>query len=137
MGVKSRVITEIDNLFSEYNEEKDSLSLIPNMRERRNAIEGAISALKFLKGQVQSFNPAGFEVIHIVERSESELPRIRNPKGYLSRVLFSIKHTRERRRLDGRVGSGHDPDAVRGRNEACDRMREFICQLNDELIGNQ
>ena len=137
MDVKSRVITEIDNLFSEYNEEKDSMLFTPNMRERRNAIEGAISALKFLKGQVQSFDPAKFEVIYIVERSESEIPTLRNPKGFLSRVLFSIEHTRERIRLDGTVGSGPDPDAVRGRNEACDCMREFVFQLNDELIDNQ
>ena len=137
MDVKSRVITEIENLSSEYNEEKDSTPLTPNIRRRRNAILGAISALKFLKGQVQGLDPAKFEVIYIVERSESEIPTLRNPKGFLSRVLFSIGHTRKYIRHDGRIGSGPHPDAVQGRNEACDRMREFVFQLNDELIGNQ
>lgn len=135
MDVKSRVITEIDNLFSEYNEEKDK-PLTPNMRGRRKAILGAISALEFLKGQVQGLDPDKFEFIHIVEKSESEIPTLRNPKGFLSRVLFSIEHAREYIRLDGRVGSGPDPDAVQGRNEACDRIRKFVCQLNSELVDN-
>lgn len=137
MDVKSRVITEIDNLLSEYNKEKESRPLTPNTRGRRKAALGAISALKFLKGQVQGLDPARFEVIYIVERSESEISALRNPKGFLSRVLFSIKHARGHIRFDGRVGSGPDSDAVQGRNEACDRMREFVFQLNSELIDNQ
>lgn len=137
MDVKSKVIMKIDSLLSEYNEEKDSEPLTPNRISRHNAILGAISALEFLKGQVQSLDPAKFEVIYIIEISEREIPTLRNPKGFLSRVLFSIGHTRKYIRHDGTIGSGPHPDAVRGRNEACDLMYEFVWQLNAELIDSQ
>ena len=137
MDVKSRVITKIDNLSSEYTEEKDAGPLTPDRRERHNAILGAISALKFLKGQVEGLDVARFETMGIVERSESEIPTLRYAKGFLSQVLFSIGHTREHKRLDGTIGSGYHPDAVLGRNEACDLMHEFVCQLNDELTDEK
>lgn len=137
MDVKSRVITKIDDLLSEYNEEKDSSPPTSNMVRRRKSIEGAISALGFLKRQIQGLDPAGFETIGIVEVSESEIPRISNPKGFLSRVLFSIRHARKHIRSNLRIGSGSDKDAVQGRNEACDLMDEFVWELNDELIDHQ
>ena len=137
MDVKSRVITKIDDLLTEYNEEKDSASPTFNMVRRRKVIEGAISALGFLKRQIQGLDPAGFETIGTVETSESELPRIKNPKGFLSRVLFSIGHARKYIRSNLRIGSGGDKDAMQGRNEACDLMVEFVWQLNEEIINNQ
>ena len=137
MDIKSRVITKIENLWSEYTEEKDAGPLTPDKRERHKEIQGALSALKFLKGQIQGLNPDGFETMGIVETSESEIPTLRNPKGFLSRVLFSIGHTREYIRHDGTIGSGPNKDAVRGRNEACALMDEFVWQLNEEIIVNQ
>ena len=133
MDVKSRVITKIDDLLSEYTEEKDVGPLTPDKFKRHKEIQGALSAFKFLRGQIQSLDPAGFETMGIVETSESEIPTLRNPKGFLSRVLFSIGHTREHIRHDGTIGSGPDKDAVRGRNEACDLMDEFVRELNAEL----
>ena len=73
----------------------------------------------------------------IVETSESQIVGLAKAKGFLSQVLFSIGHTREHIRHDGTIGSGPDKDAVRGRNEACDLMFDFVWQLNDELIDNQ
>ena len=137
MDIKSRVITKIENLSSEYTEEKDAGPLTPDKRERHKEIQGVLSALKFLRGQIQGLNPDGFETVGIVERSKSEISTLRNPKGFLSRVLFSIEDAREHIRLDGTVGSGHDKDAVRGRNEACDLMDEFVWQLNEEIIADQ
>ena len=66
MDVKLRVITKIDDLLSEYNEEKDAGPLTPDKRERYKEIQGALSALKFLRGQIQGLNPAGFASIGIV-----------------------------------------------------------------------
>ena len=137
MDVKSRAITKIDDLLSEYTEEKDSGPLTVDTHERHNAILGAISALEFLKRQIQGLNPAGFETMGIVETSESQIPTLRNPKGFLSRVLFSIGHARKYIRLNLRIGDGPNEDAVRGRNEACDLMDEFVWQLNEEIIANQ
>lgn len=128
---------EIDNLLSEYNEEKNSGPITTDTVKRRHAIEGAISALKFLNGQIQGLDPAGFETLGIVETSTSEIIGLRNPKGFLSRVLFSIEHAREHIRHDGTIGSGPNRDAVQGRNEACDRMYEFVLELNNELIDDQ
>ena len=137
MDIKSRVITKIDDLSSEYTEEKDAGTLPPDKYERHKEIQGALSALKFLRGQIQGLNPDGFETMGIVERSKSEIPTLRNPKGYLSRVLFSIEDAREHIRLNLRIGDGPHPDAKRGRNEACDLMDEFVWQLNEEIIANQ
>ena len=84
MDVKSRVITKIDNLFSEYNEEKNSEPVTLNMRKRHRAILGAISALKFLKGQIQNLDPAKFRVMYIkvpYERHTSIRQR-RNPTRF-------------------------------------------------------
>lgn len=137
MDVKSRVITKIDDLLVEYNEGKNSGPVTRNTVKRHNAIEGAISALGFLKRQIQDLDPVGFASIGIVETSKKELRTLGKPKGFLSRVLFSIEDAREHIRLNLRIGDGPLPDAVQGRNEACDLMDKFVWQLNAEITDNQ
>ena len=89
--------------------------------------------LSFLNRQIKGLDVTRFETMRIVETSESEIPTLRYAKGFLSQVLFMINITREYKRMDLRIGSGHHPDAVSGREEACDRMTEFVYELDYEL----
>lgn len=136
MDVKSRVISKIDSLRVGY-EEEDSGPITQDRVKRHHAILGAVNALGFIEGQIQSLDPDGFEVMGIVETSRSEIRTLRYAKSFLSQVLFTIELAREHRRLDGTIGSGYHPDAVEGREEACDQMTNFVFELNEELTDNQ
>ena len=49
MGVKTKIISEIDSLLSEYTTKKDNSRVVPGEEAGFHAILGAIDALEFLK----------------------------------------------------------------------------------------
>ena len=134
MSVKSKVISEIDSLLSEYTEKRDSNSVTPGGEAGFHAILGAIDALEFLKKQIGGIDIASHTVLHIVEESSSAT--IRRPPSFLNEVLFWVKETLELKLIHGNPGSGANPDAMPGREEACMHIKRFVYDLHDELMDN-
>ena len=71
MDVKSRIISEIDDLLSEYTEKRtekeNSVWTSSDDEKDFHAILGAIDALTFLKRQIEGIDVAQHKVIRIVE----------------------------------------------------------------------
>ena len=135
MSVKSKVISEIDSLLSEYTEKRDSISVTPGGEAGFHAILGAIDALEFLKKQIEGIDIASHTTMHIVEEPSS--PVIRRPPSFLNEVLFWIEETLKLKLIHGNPGSGANPNAMPGRKEACMRIKRFVYKLHDELTDNQ
>lgn len=134
MDVKSEVISEIDSLLSEYTEKKDSSHVAPGDEADYYAIFGAIDALESLKKQVEGIDIASHATLHIVEEPDS--PVIRRPPSFLNEVLFWIEETLKLKLIHGNPGSGANPKAMPGREEACMRIKRFVYDLHDELADN-
>ena len=136
MDVKSRIISEIDDLLSEYTEKRtekeNSVWTSSDDEKDFHAILGAIDALTFLKRQIEGIDVAQHKVIRIVEESSS--PVIRRPPSFLNEVLLWIDETLKLKLIHGNPGSGANPNAMPGRREACMRVERYVYELHDELI---
>ena len=135
MDVKSRIISEIDDLLSEYTEkhtEKKNSVWTSSDEKDFHAILGAIDALGSLKKQVGSLNITQYKTMRLVEEPSS--PVIRRPSSFLNEVLFWIEDTLELKLIHGNPGSGANPNAMPGREEACMRIKRYVYELHDELI---
>ena len=135
MDIKSRVISEIDGLLSEYTEKKDSSRVAPGNEADYHAILGAIDALGFLKKQVGGIDIASHTTLHIVEEPNS--PVIRRPPSFLNEVLLWVDETLKLKLIHGNPGSGANPNAMPGREEACMRIKRFVYDLHDELTDDK
>ncbi len=134
MDVKTKLISEIDSLLSEYIEKKDSSRVAPGEEAGYYAILGAIDVLESLKKQIDGIDIASHTILHIVKESSSAT--IRRPPSFLNEVLFWVKETLELKLIHGNPGSGANPDAMPGREEACMRIKRFVYDLHDELMDN-
>ena len=107
-AVKSKILSEIDNLLSEYISEKDSGSL---RHSRESFVLGATCALDELKDNIQNDNQS------------------------LSDYFYSVLSYIESIRTDTRSswyasqGSAYNPEARPGRREACRRIEKFVRNL--------
>ena len=134
MDVKTKLISEIDSLLSEYTTKKDNSPVVPGQEADFHAILGAIDALEFLKKQIDGIDTASHAILHIVEEPSS--PTIRRPPSFLNEVLFWVGETLELKLIHGNPGSGANPNAMPGREEACMRIKRFVHDLHDELMDN-
>ena len=137
MDVKSEVISEIDNLLSEYTGKKDSSHVSPGDEAGYHAILGAIEALKFLKGMVENIDDTQYKTLRIVEESSEDFQWLRPASSFLSDVLLKIEITLNDKRVYGHPGSGANPNAMPGREEVCMRIKRFVYDLHDELADDQ
>lgn len=117
MDVKSRVITKIDELLSEYNEEKESLG--PFMKGKGSTdnsyrVSGAIKALKKLKTQIETIKPE---------------------PDFLGQVRLQINVTEEILCNHTLYPSGTYLDAKPGITEAFDLVKQYLCHLETEFEG--
>lgn len=136
MDVKSEVISEIDNLLSEYTEKKDSSHVSPGDEAGYYAILGAIEALKFLKGMVENIDDTQYKTLRIVEESSEDFQWLRPASSFLSDVLLKIEITLKDKRVYEHPGSGANPNAMPGREEVCMRIKRFVYDLHDELADD-
>ena len=134
MDVKSRLISEIDSLLSEYTTERDNSRVAPGEEADYHAILGAIDALGSLKKQIDGIDIASHTILHIVEEPSS--PVIKRPPSFLNEVLLWIDETLKLKLIHGNPGSGANPNAMPGREEACMRIKRFVYDLHDELMDN-
>ena len=132
MDVKTKLISEIDSLLSEYTTKKDNSPVMLGQEADFHAILGAIDALEFLKKQIDGIDIASHAILHIVEEPSS--PTIRRPPSFLNEVLFWVEETLELKSIHGNPGSG--ANAMPGREEACMRIKRFVYDLHDELMDN-
>lgn len=136
MDIKSRIISEIDDLLSEYTEKhtekKNSVWTSSDDEKDAHAILGAIDALKFLKRQIEGIDITQHKVMHIVE--EPSRPVLRRPPSFFNEVLLWIDETLKLKLIHGNPGSGANPNAMPGRREACMRLERYVYELHDELI---
>ena len=137
MDVKSRVISEIDGLLSEYTDKKDSSHVSPGDEAGYHAILGAIDALEGLKGWVENIDDTRYETLRIVEESSADFKVLRPASSFLSEVLLRIEDTLKDKSISGHAGSGANPNAMPGREEACMRIKRFVYDLHDELTDDQ
>ena len=135
MDIKSRVISEIDTLLSEYTDKKDNSRVAPGDGADYHAILGVIDALEFLKKQVGGIDIASHTTLHIVEEPNS--PVIRRPPSFLNEVLLWVDETLKLKLIHGNPGSGANPNAMPGREEACMRIKRFVYDLHDELTDDE
>ena len=135
MDVKSKVISEIDILLSEYATKKDNSRVAPGEEADYHAILGAIDALEFLKKQIDGIDIASHTILHIV--GEPSSPVIRRPPSFLNEVLLWVDETLKLKLIHGNPGSGANPNAMPGREEACMRIKRFVYDLHDELMDNE
>ena len=136
MDVKSEVISEIDSLLSEYTDKKDNNHVGSNNEADFHALLGAIEALKGLKGRIENIDDTRYETLRIVEESSEDFQWLRPPSSFLSEVLLRIEGTLKDKRVYGHPGSGANPNAMPGREEACMRVKRFVYDLHDELMDN-
>ena len=136
MDIKSKIISEIEDLLSEYTEKTDSDHLAPDDNTSFYAILGAIDALESLKGRVEDIDDSGYKALRIVEESSEDFQWLRPASSFLSEVLLRIEFTLEDKSMDGRAGSGANPHAMPGREEACMRIKRFVYDLHDELADD-
>ena len=132
MDVKSEVISEIDSLLSEYTEKKDSSHVAPDDEAAYHALWGAIEALKGLK----SIDDTGYKTLRIVEESYADFKVFRPASSFLSEVLLRIEDTLKDKAVYGHPGSGANPNAMPGREEACMRIKRFVYDLHDEVTDD-
>ena len=137
MDVKSEVISEIDSLLSEYTEKKDNNHVGPNNEADFHALLGAIEALKFLKSMVENIDDTQYKTLRIVEESSEDFQWLRPASSFLSDVLLKIEITLNDNRVYGHPGSGANPNAMPGREEACMRIKRFVYDLHDELTDDK
>ena len=137
MDVKSEVISEIDSLLSEYTEKKDSTHVAPDDDAGYHAIFGAIDALKGLKGRIENIDDTRYKTLRIVEESSEDFNVLRPASSFLSEVLLRIEDTLKDKRISGHAGSGANPNAMPGREEACMRIKRYVYDLHDELADNE
>ena len=133
MDVKSEVISEIDGLLSEYIEKKDNNHVVPNDEAGYHALFGAINALEGLKRNVKNIDDTGYKTLRIVEESYADFQVFRPASSFLSEVLLRIEDTLNDNGVLGDAGSGANPNAMPGREEACMRIKRFVYDLHDEL----
>ena len=133
MDVKSRVISEIDSLLSEYTEKRDNNHVAPDDEAGYHAILGAIDALEGLKGSVENTGDSGYKTLRIVEESYADFQLIIPASSFLSEVLLRIEDTLKDTAVYEHLGSGANPKAMPGREEACMRIKRFVYDLHDEL----
>ena len=113
LNVKSEILSEIDNLLSEYIAEKDSGSL---RHSRESFVLGALEALDWIKNWIEPYD-------------ENRLP-----SDFFDSVLSEIESTRtDRAQSYASQGSGANPEARPGRHEACTRLANFVIRLKDEV----
>ena len=113
MNVKNRILSEIDNLLSEYLAEKDSGSL---RHSREDFVLGALDALDWIKNWIEPYD-------------ENRLP-----SDFFYRVLSEIESTRTSTgQKHASRGEGANPKARPGRREACTRLENFVIRLKDEV----
>lgn len=136
MDVKSKVILEIDDLLSEYTEKRNTPRLPRGGDGGFHTILGAIDALASLKSDVEDINVNRYETMRIVEEPSEDFLTLRPATSFLSEVLLRIEFTLEDRSIGGHAGSGANPNAMPGREEACMRIKRFVYDLHDELADN-
>lgn len=137
MDVKSRVISEIDGLLSEYTDKKNSSHVSPGDEAGYHAIFGALDALEGLKGRVENIDDTRYETLRIVEESSADFRVLRPASSFLSEVLLRIENTLKDKSISGNAGSGANPNAMPGREEVCMRIKRFVYDLHDELADEQ
>lgn len=137
MDVKSEVISEIDSLLSEYTEKKDNSHVALGDEASYHAIFGALDALAGLKERVENIDDTRYETLRIVEESSADFRVFRPASSFLSEVLLRIEDTLKDRSISGNAGSGANPNAMPGREEACMRIKRFVYDLHDELTDDQ
>ena len=137
MDVKSEVISEIDSLLSEYIEKKDNNYIADDDEAGYHAIFGAIDALEGLKSRVENTDDTRYKTLRIVEESSADFQVLRPASSFLSEVLLRIEDTLKDRSISGHAGSGANPNAMPGREEACMRIKRFVYDLHDELADNE
>ena len=136
MDVKSKVISEIEDLLSEYTKKRNAPRVPPGGDRGFHAILGAIDALEFLKSSVEDINVNRYKTMRIVEESSDDLTSVRPATGFLSEVLLRIESTLEDKSRGGHAGSSANPNAMPGRKEACMRIKRFVYDLHDELADD-
>ena len=137
MDVKSEVISEIDSLLSEYTEKEDNSRVAPSDEADFHALLGAIEALKGLKGRIKNIDDTRYKTLRIVEESSEDFNVLRPASSFLSEVLLRIEDTLNDEAVYGHPGSGANPNAMPGREEACMRIKRFVYDLHDELADNE
>ena len=132
MDVKSKIISEIEDLLSEYTEKKDSYieDLSSDADTGFYAILGAIDALESLKSSVEGINVSQYNTMRIIEESSEDFLTLRPATSFLSEVLLRIEFTLKEKKT---IGSSANPHAMPGRQEACRRIKRFVYDLHDEL----
>lgn len=133
--VKSRIISKVDNELSHYEDEKNNTVFSADNIKRSYEISGAIHALNRLRIQVDAIDTKDYSIIPKVK--ERDTPYIRPPASFLNHVLLEIKCTLEDKIIDGSPGSGANPDAVPGREEALLKIEEFISELDDQFKNSE
>ena len=133
MDIKSKVISEINDLLSEYMEKEDNSYVDFGDEANFHAILGAIDALKSLKSKVEGINVNEYKTMRIVEESSEDFRTLRPATGFLSEVLLRIEFTLKDKRIGGHAGSGANPNAMPGREKVCMRIKRFVYDLHDEL----
>lgn len=120
MDVKSRVITKIDELLSEYNEEKEGLG--PIMKGKRSIdnfyrVSGAIIALNTLKQQI-----------------EKSIDSYTSVSDFMGKVELQITVTHQRLPYS-KYSSGTYLNAEPGIIEAFNLIRKYLLHLETEFEG--
>ncbi len=133
MDVKSKIILEIEDLLSEYTEKRDSNHVTPDDETDFYAILGAIDALESLESRIEGIDVNRYKTMRIVEESSEDFSSLRPATGFLSEVLLRIESTLKDKSIGGHAGSGANPQAMPGREEACMRIKRFVYDLHDEL----
>lgn len=133
-NVKSRIVSKIDSELSFYENEKNNNDFteddLSRKLSRRHEILGAIHALESLKKQVASIKIETYSIIGIVE--VEDIP-IKPHASFLNHVLSNIENTRKYKMIDFSAGSGANPSARPGREEACLKIKKFVQDLDAEL----
>lgn len=130
MDVKSRIISKIDSLLSEYEGKKDSDDVKRGGEETLYRVLGAIEALKRLRNQVKSIDIDRHKTIRIVEVSHRDPRSFTGFPSFLNEVLCWTEEIPKRKLL------GDNPKSTPGRREACKRIRQYVFELDNELAGN-
>ena len=70
--------------------------------------------------------------MRIIDEPSEDFSDIRPATSFLNEVLSRIESTLKDRETIG-FGSGANPHAMPGREEACMRIKRFVYDLHDEL----
>ena len=127
MDVKSRVVTKIDDLLAEYNEDRERLFTGIWTEAEHNEILGSIYALEELKESVETLKVDKNKTMRIIHNPDSR------QLGFLGNVIRKSETVRDTTGKRGSPGIS-SREAVRGRKEACECVIDYVYQLDGELV---